>query len=88
VRKVTAMPIKSGSDSMISFGLQATAPSYVSWRLIARSWGVPEEATAGNRLFKLTKNDRENTLNMFTFFGPPFEILNPLKIIYFNSDKM
>ena len=44
--------------------------------------------TAGNRLFKLTKNDRENTLNMFTFFGPLFEILNPLKIIYFNSDKM
>ena len=30
---------------MISLSLQATTPLYVSWRLIARSLGVPEEAT-------------------------------------------
>ena len=44
--------------------------------------------TAGNRLFKSTKNDYKNELNMFTCFGLFFEILNLLKIIYFNSDKM
>ena len=44
--------------------------------------------TAGNGLFKSTKNDKENKLNMCTCFRPFFELLNPLKIIYFNSDKM
>jgi hypothetical protein len=75
------------------------SPSHF-FRLIKATWssgGLAEELpsaklqlpnTAGNRLFKSTKNDYENELNMFTCFGPLFEILNLLKIIYFNSDKM
>ena len=60
-------------------------PNYIIFTL---SQDISEILTAGNRLFKSTKNDYKNELNMFTCFGLFFEILNLLKIIYFNSDKM
>ena len=68
----------------------------IRWRTcgIRKAWGLVKGlltngvVTAGNRLFKSTKNDYKNELNMFTCFGLFFEILNLLKIIYFNSDKM